>query len=73
MTDEPTRDPARSRFLALQLIWLSGAAFALVGLTVLAGKIDMPRIAGAVLFLVGLFDLFFFPIILARRWKTPPQ
>ncbi len=73
MTDASPRDPAKSRFLALQLVRLSGAALAMTGLAALAGKVDLPRAVGGVLFVAGLFDLFFFPIILAKRWKSPPQ
>jgi hypothetical protein len=68
-----SHDPAKKRFFTLQLIRLSGAALAMTGLAALAGKTDLPWLAGAVLFVVGLFDLFVFPIILAKRWKSPPK
>ena len=72
MTPDPSaKDPAKSRFLVLQVMRLSGAVLAIFGLSILAGKIDLPRIAGVALFLVGLFDLLVFPMILIKRWKTP--
>ncbi len=73
MTPAPERDPAKRRFFALQLIRLSGAALAMTGLGTMAGKLPLPFPVGVVLFIAGLFDLFFFPIILAKRWKSPPQ
>lgn len=66
-------DPARARFFAMQFIRLSGAAFALLGLLVIARKVAMPPVAGYVFVALGLFDLLAMPAILARRWKTPPQ
>lgn len=66
-------DPAKQRFFAMQLVRLAGGALAMTGLAALAGKLALPRPVGAVLFVFGLFDLFVFPIILAKRWKSPPQ
>lgn len=74
MTPEPAgKDPAKARFMVLQLLRLSGAVLAIFGLSILAGKTDLPKLVGAALFLVGLFDLLIFPIILTKRWKSPPQ
>ncbi|MDE2435899.1 MAG: hypothetical protein KGM49_06535 [Sphingomonadales bacterium] len=66
-------DPAKSRFIAMQFIRLSGAAFALLGLLIIARKIAMPAAAGYAFVAVGMFDLLVMPMILARRWRTPPQ
>lgn len=66
-------DPARQRFIALQLLRLSGAVFALLGLLVVAKRIDMPLVAGYVFLVVGFLDLFVVPLLLAKRWKSPPQ
>ncbi|MFC0588489.1 hypothetical protein ACFFF7_03595 [Novosphingobium aquiterrae] len=66
-------DPARQRFIVLQLMRLSGAFFALLGLLVIARKVDMPVVAGYVFLLVGFVDLFVVPLLLAKRWKSPPQ
>lgn len=64
---------ARSRFLVIQLIRLSGLAMLLVGALVVAGKIDLPRVAGFVLLGIGLVDMLLAPILLARRWKSPSE
>ena len=66
-------DPARQRFIVLQLMRLSGAFFALLGLLVIAHKVDMPIVAGYAFLVVGFVDLFVVPLLLAKRWKSPPQ
>jgi hypothetical protein len=66
-------DPAKQRFIVLQLMRLSGAFFALLGLLVVAGKADLPKAAGYAFLVVGFVDLFVVPLLLARRWKSPPQ
>lgn len=66
-------DPAKARFIALQAIRWTGVMLAVFGLLILNGKFDLPYEAGAVIFIVGLFDALFMPIILARRWKSPPK
>lgn len=68
-----TPDPARQRFIVLQLLRLSGAFFALLGLLVVARRIDLPVIAGYAFLIVGFVDLFVAPLLLAKRWKSPPR
>lgn len=66
------RDPAKSRFIAIQAMRWIGAAMVLVGLLIINRRIALPEIAGMVLVVVGLFDALIVPTILARRWKSPP-
>lgn len=66
-------DPARQRFIALQLIRASGAVFALLGLLIVARRVDMPMVAGYAFLAVGFVDLFIVPLLLAKRWKSPPR
>lgn len=66
-------DQAKGRFLAIQLIRLTGVGLTLFGLLIIARKIDLPIEAGYVLFVIGLIDALIAPILLARRWKSPPQ
>lgn len=73
---DPARDPAMGRYFTLQVVRLSGALLVLLGVLVQAGKgpgplAALPPIAGIVLALVGLWDFFFLPRIVARRWRTP--
>ncbi len=64
-------DSAKSRFIVLQVVRLTGIVLGIFGLAILAGKIELPRIAGAMLVIVGVIDAFVAPAILARRWKKP--
>ena len=64
---------ARRRYFAIAMLRLGGAAMAVFGLVVIAGRIEsMPRMAGYALLLFGLFELAVMPRLLARAWRTPP-
>lgn len=63
-------DRAKSRWIAIQAIRCTGIALALIGLLIINRRLDAPAEAGYGLFLFGLFDAFFMPVILARRWKS---
>ncbi len=72
MNGDPTQnDPARGRFMVLQALRLSGVAMIVLGLMIINDVIDLPRIAGYLLAIVGAFDALIAPNILARSWKTP--
>ena len=66
-------DQAKQRFLILSLIRLSSTALAVVGLLIVAGKIDIPRPAGAAFAVFGLLEFLVLPLFLARKWKTPDK
>jgi hypothetical protein len=34
---------------------------------------DFPALAGYVLVGVGLFDAFFVPLVMARKWRSPRE
>ncbi|HVR90838.1 MAG TPA: hypothetical protein VHG29_07080 [Novosphingobium sp.] len=68
-----SQDPAFARFIVIQLVRWSGVAMVLVGLMIIVGKIDLPRIAGVVLAAAGLVEAMLMPLLLSRRWKTPPE
>lgn len=70
-TAETQRDPARRRLLALQAIRLTGVALAMLGAAMIAGKVDGPHWLGLLLLIAGVFDVLVFPLILARRWRSP--
>ncbi|MEI6642484.1 MAG: hypothetical protein WCL10_10635 [Novosphingobium sp.] len=76
MSAAPERDPAAARFAVLQLVRLSGALLALVGVLIVAGKVSwlpkLPEAAGYVLIAAGLIDFYALPPLLARRWKSKP-
>ena len=64
-------DPAKARWMAIQMVRWTGLALFILGLLVYAKMIDLPIEAGWVLMAVGLLDALFMPSLLARRWKTP--
>ena len=66
-------DAAKKRFFAITAIRLSGLALILIGLVMMASKTGLPEWAGYVLTLAGAFDALIAPILLARRWKSPPK
>jgi len=63
-------DPAKARWMAIQMVRWTGLAVFILGLLIYAGKIDLPIEAGWLLIAVGLLDALFVPTLLARRWKS---
>ncbi len=64
---------AKQRFFALGFIRLSGAVFIAFGLAVISkGLLDLPIVAGYVMLAIGIVDFIILPLILAKRWKSPP-
>lgn len=61
---------ARTRFVVIQLLRLIGVALVMAGLLILRGRLGFPPIAGYVALVVGLIDIFFVPVLLARRWRS---
>ena len=71
MNDE---ERARNRYFVISLSRLVGVALLVLGMVVLAGRIDgVPPVAGYVLVVAGLIDIALVPRALARRWRTPPE
>jgi hypothetical protein len=70
-------DPARGRFIVMQLVRLSGVVLVLFGVLLQAGRIealrDVPVAAAYVLIVIGLVEVFALPLILARHWRTPKE
>jgi hypothetical protein len=65
-------DPAKARWLVIQMVRWTGLAIFIVGLLIYADKIDLPVEAGWVLMAIGLLDALFMPTMLAKRWKSGP-
>lgn len=66
-------DPALGRWIVIQLVRLSGIALVVIGTLGMAGKIAMPPLAAFAIASAGLIDAAIFPILLARKWRTPPE
>ncbi len=61
------------RFLVINIVRISGAIMLTLGLAIIArGLFGLPAAAGYLLFLVGLADFMLVPLLLAKRWKSPP-
>ena len=72
--DTPVADSeARARWIALQLMRVSGAALVMFGAIIAVGRTSLPPVAGTVLMLVGLLDATVMPLVFARRWRSPRQ
>ena len=70
MTD---RDPAASRYWMLQLMRLGGILLVLGGVLIISGRVSGPPELGYGLLVLGAFEFFFLPVMLAKRWKSPDR
>ena len=66
-------EAARNRWLVINLVRVAGVAIVLVGLLVVRQVIPEPAWAGYTILAVGLADVFLVPLLLARKWRTPPE
>lgn len=65
---------AQYRFLVINICRITGAIMLVVGLAVIArGAFGLPKVAGYVLFLVGMIDFLMVPVFLSKRWKSTPK
>ncbi|MGP1353972.1 MAG: hypothetical protein ACTS1Z_11665 [Parasphingopyxis sp.] len=76
MTPEDQERLAKSRFQMLQLLRFTGIIVMILGMWIWAGDIlregGWPAL-GIPLFALGLFEALVLPVILAGKWKSPPQ
>jgi hypothetical protein len=63
---------ARGRYWVITAVRLAGAAMVVVGLLIYNGNIQTDPLVGYFLIVVGLVDVFLMPMVLARKWRTPP-
>jgi hypothetical protein len=69
MTDQ---DPARSRFMILNLIRLGGVALAFLGVAIIAKRLVEPaEIIGGIFLFIAAIDVLVVPVLLSKRWRTP--
>ncbi len=72
MADPASDQTARTRWLALNLMRLGGLAIVLVALLIMTGRLAaVSPMAGYILFVLGMVEMFIVPQILARRWRSP--
>ena len=73
MDNRVNDEVARNRWLVINAVRVAGVAMVLVGILGLRGVFAYPAVAGYILLVVGLFDIFVAPLLLARKWRTPPE
>lgn len=68
-------DPARGRFVMMQLARLLGVFLVLFGILLQDGRVaplrDVPRVVGYLPMIAGMVIVFVMPVYLARRWRSP--
>ncbi len=70
--NESRPDPARARFLVLNLVRLGGVALAFVAVSIMARRwVEPAELVGGALLVVAALDVLLVPRLLARRWRTP--
>ena len=71
MREPVGEDVARGRWLMISLHRILGAALVVAGILAIEGVIGFGRVAGYVMIVVGLVDVFLVPRLLARLWRSP--
>ncbi|MEM1132958.1 MAG: hypothetical protein AAGH53_08480 [Pseudomonadota bacterium] len=67
-------DIAKKRFAIISMVRLGSAALVLIGLLRINKVIDwIPEMLGFLSLAFGLAVFFFIPVVLVRRWRTPPE
>lgn len=69
---------AKKRYFAINLIRIIGALFIMAGFVLVAGRWELmgqptDRYIGIAVVLMGAFDFAVFPLLLARRWRSPKE
>ena len=72
MDNRPSDERARNRWALIQLARTGGVALAILGLLIAEGAVGGPGWLGYLMLAVGLAGVFGLPIVLARRWRSPP-
>lgn len=70
LPDQEAEALAKKRFMALNLIRITGLVCVLLGIAIAQGVVDLPRMVGVALAVFGLYDFFFMPRMLAKRWNS---
>lgn len=73
MNTHDAEELARKRHFIIAATRMIGVALVLLGILVTQGAIDWPEMIGYPLLIVGLFDVFVMPSILARKWRSNPE
>jgi hypothetical protein len=61
---------ARTGFIIITALRFGGVAMVMLGFAIVRGIIDLPYAVGAVIAVLGFFEIFFLPRVIARRWNA---
>lgn len=61
---------ARTGFIIITALRFGGVAMVMLGFAIVRGIIDLPYVVGAIIAVLGFFEIFFLPRIIARRWNA---
>ena len=61
---------ARQRLIILNAIRFCAIGLVMLGFAIVRGVIDLPWALGAALAVIGMFEFFFLPRFIARRWNA---
>ena len=68
-----SEDLAKRRFLMLAAVRFSGVVFAFLGIAIVSKRwIEPADLVGGALIVLGAVEVLLLPVVLARRWRTPP-
>lgn len=66
----PTEAQSRQRFMLINFMRVAGVVMILAGIAVFNDVLPLPDWAGWVLLVLGMFETFVTPTLLARMWST---
>lgn len=61
---------ARNGFIIITAVRFSGVAMVMLGFAIVRGVIDLPYAVGAIIAVLGFFEIFFLPRFIARAWNA---
>jgi len=61
---------ARTGFIIITVMRFGGVAMVMLGFAIVRGVIDLPYAVGAIIAVLGFFEIFFLPRFIARRFKA---
>lgn len=66
----PTEAQSRQRFMLINAMRVAGVVMILAGIAVFNDALPLPEWAGWLLLVLGMFETFVTPTLLARVWST---
>jgi len=71
MNSTESETTAKQRFIILNILRFSGVIIVMMGLAISVGRLfpDFPPFLGYLFVVLGMFEFFLLPILLARSWK----